>query len=83
MNESATLTRAEALEMIDARRPPQSQSFACLTELHRQWIGHTDHGCINADGLADLLEDYVRLCATSDDERSDGPKDSDDTGIPR
>lgn len=76
----STLTRGEALDAIDnaqsARLPLEE-----LRDLSQLWVGHRQDG-LSADEIAELLREYVAECCTSDEERSNGPQDSDDTGIP-
>jgi hypothetical protein len=79
---SPTLTRGEALDAIDAAlsaRLPKDE----VLDLQGLWIGHRQHLHEDtAETLAERLREYVAACCTSDDERSNGPSDSDDTGIP-
>lgn len=78
-----SLTRGEALDMImDAGG--EDDPLDALEALHHMWIGHSDHGCADAYSLAEYLRDYVaEACMDMDGDaiRSDGPRDSDFTGI--
>jgi hypothetical protein len=80
--EHLTLTRGEALDMI-ADAANGDRPFDALSALAHLWIGHNEHGFTLSDDYAEFLRDYVQECCNSmaDDERSNGPKDSDDTGI--
>lgn len=75
-----SLTRGEALDMIGtAAREPDG-----LEALYHLWIGHSDHGCADAEELAETLREYVsEACMDIDGDaiRANGPKDSDYTGI--
>lgn len=79
----ATLTRGEALDMIDDRRG----DMTALTELLVEWVGNDSAADDKSPAeLAEFLGEYVSescMVEAGDDVRSDGPQDSDVTGIPR
>lgn len=78
--ERNTLTRGEALDAIDAcsaTRDPLRE----LQDLSTLWIGHPNKG-LKVYELVELLESYVAECCLSDDTRSNGNSNDDDTGIP-
>lgn len=79
-HEPSTLTRGEALDMIHAAESAVAFE-SCLRALSVEWIGHAQDGAHPFE-IAELLREYVAECALSDDVRSNGPQDSDDTGIP-
>lgn len=70
-----TLTRAEAIDLIRDEFEAGS-----VRRLSVHWIGHDQEG-LTDDEVADLLIEYVDAVATGDDQRSNGPKDTDDTGL--
>ena len=74
----STLTRRDALDLID-----ECVMLADLAALATDWIGNPSlvEGLSFEDGT-DALCDYVDACCDADGARSNGPKDSDDTGIP-
>ena len=77
-----TLTRAEAITMIDESRGDAET----LRAIAIAWIGHADIGSESTDvaeEFHEMLCDYVSECCLDDDIRSRGPRDSDDTGILR
>lgn len=76
MSEANTLTRGEALDLID-----RAAMALALPALATEWIGHPQEGC-TPEEIEALLREYVAEAALTDDVRSNGPKDSDDTGIP-
>lgn len=73
----STLTRGQCLGMIadcDGSMP----DYLALAII---W-GARDPYPTDADAFEAFLCDYVTACALTDAVRSNGPKDSDDTGIP-
>ena len=73
-----TLTRGEAHDLIT--------ECACnvepLRDLYQHWIGHRAEGLKTADDIESVLREYVDEAAfNGDDERSNGPKDSDATDL--
>lgn len=71
-----TLTRAEALELIDA-----AEQLGALAPLAAGWelSGHWNE---NAEWDAEDFREHVEGCALSDASRSRGPQPDDDTGLP-
>lgn len=67
------LTRSEALALID-----EAEQLHTLPALAAFWIGHSEH---DPENLAEMLRDYVDECCLSDNVRSNGPSDGDDTGL--
>lgn len=80
---SDTLTRGDAQNMVDIRRGDMTS----LTELLVEWTGNDSAADDKSPAeLADFLHEYVsEMCMDVDGDsiRSNGPKDSDDSGIPR
>jgi uncharacterized protein YecT (DUF1311 family) len=77
----ATLTRGQALDAIEnalTTRLPREE----LLDLQQMWIGHRDFSGESAETLAEFLREYVAECCVTDETRSNGNADSDDTGIP-
>jgi hypothetical protein len=71
-----TLTRAEAHELVAA-----AAQLGALSYLAKGWelSGHWND---NAEWDADDFHQHVDDCASGDDARSNGPKDTDDSGLP-
>jgi hypothetical protein len=66
-----TLTRAAAYAVIE-----EHEDDGTLDALREHWIGHAD-----GDMGVEDLQDYVDECCLTDSVRSNGPRDSDDTGL--
>jgi len=76
-----TLTRLEAQDLLLSVQ----YDVVGLRWIARHWdvAGHwneSDH--VTAEQWFDALTDHVEYCASSDDTRSNGPSDDDDTGLP-
>jgi len=73
---NATLTRAQAHDVVDA-----AAQMGALSHLAAAWelAGYWNE---NAEWTADTFHEHVDDCASGDDARSNGPKESDDTGLP-
>jgi hypothetical protein len=71
-----TLTRAEAHALISeaAGDAVALRALAVLWDIPGHWNDH-------AQWSDDTLRDFVDSVASGDDARSNGPKDSDDTGL--
>lgn len=79
-----TLTRGEAHDVIErALCLTEQGALDYLRRLQKHWIGHDEvHAEDTAETLAEFLHGYVDECAfNGDDERSNGPKPGDDTGL--
>ena len=81
----ATLTRGAAHGIVEG-----CATLSAALDLQEHWIGHRDYlsagmpDCEAADlsVIKCTLREYVDECAfNGDHERSNGPKDSDDTGL--
>jgi hypothetical protein len=71
-----TMTREEAHEAVDAAAQMGALShLVAAWDLAGSWNGH-------AEWDAETLHDHIDYCASGDDQRSNGPKDSDATGLP-
>jgi hypothetical protein len=72
----STLTRAEAYELVDNHADDRRAllAIAAAWELAGYWNAH-------AAFTADQLREHIDMCGM-DDVRSNGPHDSDDTGLP-
>lgn len=76
-----TLTRSDALDLIDEAEQEGHESLCALAHL---WIGHNEHDCATAEDYAAFLRDYVDegcMDVNGDEIRSRGPCGSDDSGI--
>jgi hypothetical protein len=79
-----TLTRAQAVDVV---ADCATNGLQALLDLQQHWIGHRDYVAepTEAETIAELsgiLCEYVDEHAwQGDDTRSNGPKDSDDTGL--
>lgn len=90
----STLTRGEAIDLINDAEVLGGEALAVLLALYKTWVGHDE--IIHPDDqnqsfewkvehVAGFMADYIVECCMAvdgDDIRSHGPKDSDDTGIP-
>lgn len=79
MTHKHTLTRSEALYLIDDAEL-RGDSVA-LNDLCIAWIGHDENGCDSDEDVAEYLREYVDAACLTDDVRSRGPRDDDDTGL--
>lgn len=88
------LTREQAHDLVDAamEAPTGAARLEAVLSLQEHWIGHRDFcasGFEDDDGrateataVAEMLHEYVDESAfAGDDERSNGPNASDDTGL--
>lgn len=74
----ATLTRMEAEQCI----ADCGDDVNALLDLQEHWIGHREHNAFpRSDEIGDLLREYVDEVTSGDDARSNGPKDTDETGL--
>lgn len=82
----ATLTRMQA---IDTVADAATNGLEALLDLQAHWIGHRDYAAEHTDAetiaeVSAMLCEYVDSCADdigADSTRSNGPKDSDRTGL--
>lgn len=73
-----TLTRDEAHDVVSMAA---GGGLADLQRLSVEWIGHDNEGC-TAEELEELLNGFADECAfNGDEERSNGPRGSDDTDL--
>ena len=80
-NSHSVLTRAEALALVDDAATG-ADSLGALVNLRHHWDpGSPAPQNATAEDLVDWLVDFVELSCLTDEVRSDGPKDSDDTGL--
>jgi hypothetical protein len=68
-----TLTRAQAHDLIDEAGGDLA-AIAVAWDIPGHWNDH-------AHWTAEMLHEFVDNVASGDDARSNGPKDSDDTGL--
>lgn len=80
----SSLTRGEALDMIDDADGDSADALDALKALAHLWLGHNQQGFDAPHQYADFLREYVAECCMDMDGdaiRANGPRDSDYTGI--
>lgn len=75
-----TLTRANAHQLVDDAFADGTLADMQAIAAHWDIAGHWN-GTLDKDHWYDNLHEHVDTCASGDDARSNGPKDSDDSGL--
>jgi len=75
---NTTLTRGEAHQLIDDAFADGTAADMRAIAAYWDLSGHWNENCTKDDWYDDLHE-HVEMCASGDDARSNGPKDSDDS----